>query len=372
WDNAREASFAKELKDSGINKAFFLWDANHTPYPEIGYDNKLKELGYAAGNYELFTDLKWRDTAYYQTDENGPLRFALTTYPGLFWDLAIRKKDGKTVFNQFGHTSNPVAIRPEMIKRIDRELKEYPHESYFLDVYQANGLFECYSEKHPLTRQQFAEAVMANYKMVNEKYHQYMGGEWGADFLGSNSVYVHGMMTLQRTWWGTEINQKGSIYSVGDWKNNSRPSQMVGTRVAPDKYLKYSINEYTRVPLYDLVYHDAIVTTWRWEDANHHAPAIWWKKDLFNILYGNAPLWNLDRETWNNFKNTFIKSYNNICPWLQTIAYDEMVSHRFITTDHKVQETIFSSGKKAVVNFGDEDFLYEGKTILAKGFQTFN
>lgn len=320
WDNARDASFAKELKDSGINKGFFLWNANHTPYPEIGYDKKLKELGYGAGNYELFTDLKWRDTAYYKTDENGPLRFALTTYPGLFWDLAIRKKDGKTVFNQFGHTTNPIAIRPQMVKRIDRELKEYQHESYFLDVYQANGLFECYSEKNPLTRQQFAEAVLANYKMVSEKYHQYMGGEWGADYLGSNSVYVQGMMTLQRTWWGTEINKKGTIYWIGDWKNNARPSQMLGTRVPPDKYLKYSINEYTRVPLYDLVYHDAVVTTWRWEDANHHAPSIWWKKDLFNILYGNAPLWSLDRETWNNFKNTFIKSYNNICPWLQTVA----------------------------------------------------
>lgn len=49
-----------------------------------------------------------------------------------------------------------------------------------------------------------------------------------------------------------------------------------------------------------------------------------------------------------------------------------MVSHRFVTANHKVQETIFSSGKKAVVNFGGEDAVYEGKTIPAKGFKTFN
>ena len=371
WDNAREASFAKELKDSGIHKLLFLWDANHTPYPASGFDDSLKKLGFATGAYELFTDLKPRDTAYKPQDTTGPLRFALTSYPGLFDQLAIKKKDGKTVYNQFGHTSNPVAIRPEMVKRIDRELKEYAHETYFLDVYQANGLFECYSENNPLTREQFAKAVIENHKMVTEKYGQYLGGEWGADFLGSHTVYNHGMMTLQRTWFGSDVVKKGTIYWNGDWKNNPRPSQMLGTRVAPDSYLQYSINEYTRVPLYDLVYHDAIVSSWRWEDGNHHTPEIWWKKDLFNILYGNAPLWNMDRDRWEAYKNTFIESYKNVAPWLQEIGYDELVSHRFVTADHKVQESVFSSGKKVVVNFGDSDYMFQGKKIKRKDFMTF-
>ena len=367
WDNAREVGFARELKEAGIEKAMFLWDANHTPYPALGYNDSLKKLGYATGTYELFTDLKPRDTVYKSQDTTGPLRFALTSYPGLFNQLSIKKKDGKTVYNQFGHTSNPVAIRPEMIKRIDRELKEYAHETYFLDVYQANGLFEDYSATNPLTREQFAKAVIANHKMVTDKYGQYLGGEWGADYLGSHTVYNHGMMTLQRTWFGSDVVKKGTIYWNGDWKSNPKPSQMLGTRVAPDTYLKYSINEYTRVPLYDLVYHDAIVSSWRWEDGNHHTPEIWWKKDLFNILYGNAPLWNLDRERWEAYKNTFVESYKKVAPWLQQIGYDELVSHRFVTADHTVQESVFSSGKKVVVNFGDKPYTFAGKIIKPKG-----
>jgi len=73
WDKARNVEFAKELKSSGVEKALFLWDANHTPYPEIGYDNKLKELDYATGGYELFTDLKTRDTAFYDYGFTGPI-----------------------------------------------------------------------------------------------------------------------------------------------------------------------------------------------------------------------------------------------------------------------------------------------------------
>jgi hypothetical protein len=113
-----------------------------------------------------------------------------------------------------------------------------------------------------------------------------------------------------------------------------------------------------------------VVTSWRWEDGNHHTPEIWWKKDLFNMLYGSAPLWNLDRERWEEYKNTFIESYKNVCPWLQQIGYDEMVSHRFVTPDHKVQESLFSSGNKIVVNFGDEPFIFEGQKIMPRNYLT--
>jgi len=370
WDKAREIEFAKELKSSGIEKALILWDANHTPYPEIGYDKKLKELGFATGGYELFTDLKQKDTAYYEIDANGPMRFAHTVYPGKYNELAARKSDGTTYFNQFGTTSCPEAVRPEIFRKVENKLKEYPHETFFLDVYAANGLFECYSNEHRLTREQFTQEVIKNHQILEDKYNQYLGGEWGAEYINAHVAYVHGMMTLQRTWWGSGIEKKGTIYYTGDWRSNPRPTQMIGTRVANDKYLKYSINEYTRVPLYELVYHDAVVTSWRWEDANHHTPEIWWKKDLFNMLYGSAPLWNLDRERWQEYKYTFIDSYKKVCPWLQQIATDELVSHRFVTEDHNVQESIFSSGKKIIVNFGDSDYLYEGNDIKGKGFLT--
>ena len=370
WDKARKVDFSEELKSSGIDKALFLWDANHTPYPEPGFDNQLKELGYATGGYELFTDLKTKDTAYYEVDANSPMRFAHTVYPGKFNQLAARKSDGKTYFNQFGHTTCPEAVRPEIYRKVEAKLKEFQHETYFLDVYQANGVFECYSKEHPLTREQFCKAVIENHKIMEDKYNQYIGGEWGAEYVNAHVAYVHGMMTLQRTWWGSGIEKKGTIYYTGDWQSNPRPTQMIGTRVANDKYLKYSINEYTRIPLYELVYHDAVVSSWRWEDGNHHTPEIWWKKDLFNILYGSAPLWNLDRERWKEYKNTFIESYKNVCPWLEQIASDELVSHRFVSDDHKVQESVFSSGKKVVVNFSDDDVEIDGQTVKRKGFIT--
>ena len=192
WDDARELSFAKELKSSGINKALVLWDANHTLYPEKCYDTRLKELGYAPGGYELFTDLKIRDTVPGTRDETGPVRLARTAYPGMFKQLAARTKDGRTYFNRFGHTACPVAIRQEMIKRIDRELKEFPHETYFLDVYQANGLFECYSPEHPLTRQQFAKFVERHQRARHPDHAGHAPARPGGNRFHSDDVAGYG------------------------------------------------------------------------------------------------------------------------------------------------------------------------------------
>ena len=95
------------------------------------------------------------------------------------------------------------------------------------------------------------------------------------------------------------------------------------------------------------------------------------KKDLFNALYGNAPMWVLDRDRWESFKNTFIQSYKTIAPWLQQVGYDELVSHRFISADRTVQESVFSSGKKVVVNFSDKDYYYNGQSIKSRRFITY-
>lgn len=369
YDDARQVSFAKELKQSGINKAFIMWVPNQIPYPEKDYDTRLKELGYLSGVYELLRDARARDSVPPSpTDKPREAYLDRFSYPGLFKQITLVQKDGKLHYSGFGYDICPKAILPLISSlRVDKELAIYPHETYFIDGWLASGLFECYAKDHPLTRTQYKQYVIDVNNMFINKYNMIIGGEWGADYGVPTTVYAHGMMTLHRTWFGSDAYKRGTIYYIGSW-SSQHPTIVLSTSTATDKYLKYSLNEYTRVPLYELVYHDAIVTTWRHEDTNHKMPEIWWKKDLFNILYGTAPLWIPDQELWRKYKNTFIESYNNICPWLQKIGYDEMVSHRFVTSDRKVQESLFSSGKRAIANFGDSDYSFEGKIIKAKGF----
>ncbi len=211
WDDARHVDFAREMKVSGIEKAFILWNPNHLPYPEYGYD------------------------------------------------------------------TNPKSVLPLIPRlRTGREMKIYPHEPFFLDGYLASGIFEDYGARNPLTRTQYKEAVIEMNKFFEDKYNQIVGVEWGADYGIPTSAYAHGMMTLHHMLYRSPNREKkGTVYYMGDWRNPSRPSIMVGEHVADDYYLKWAINEKIRVPLYQLVYHDNIVTTWRWDDNSHNMPEIW-------------------------------------------------------------------------------------------------
>jgi hypothetical protein len=365
WDTARDVGFINDLKLEGVDNALILWDANHRPYPSADYEEKARSMGYGTGGYELFSDTHPERDHIIPRDDLYLLR---TSYPGMAEKIASRKKDGTFYSNIFGTYVCPEAVRPEMLKRTAREMDVYRHETYFIDVYQANGLYECHSEDHRLTRSQYADAIMQNYRLLAGRYGVYLGAEFGSDFANAHIAYAHGMMTLQRTWFKSEIGDKATIYYNGDWENNERPSIMLDTRTAPGAYHKYSINEYTRVPLYELVYHDAVVTSWRWEDCNHHTPELWWKKDLFNILYGTAPLWSLDMTVWKRYLNSFKKSYQAVTPWLSQICRDELTDHRFLTEDRKVQRSEFSSGRRVTVNFGDTEYCGGGKVIGGRSF----
>ena len=363
WDDGRENAVLQEMKDAGIERLFVFWDANHKPYPASGYDDFIRSLGYVAGGYELFTDLHVRDKEKYDFDFNGPLRHKHCVYPGLFETLAARKKDGSTYSNQFGTYACPSMMQPQIKKKLDRVMAEYPHDAIFLDVYQANGLYECWSDVHPLDRRGYARNIIKNYEYVRDQYNTVMGGEWGAEFAIPYSIFNQGMMTLQRPWWESEMMDPESEFFYGDWHNNERPSIQVTSCKAGPTYWKYCINEALRVPLFELVYHDAVISTWRWEDGNPRYPELWWKKDLFNMLYGTVPFWSIDRALWEGSRDHYVESNVTMTPWLVSVAYDELVDHRFITRDGKIQMSKFSSGKAIVVNFSEESYKFENESI---------
>jgi Glycosyl hydrolases related to GH101 family, GH129 len=45
-----------------------------------------------------------------------------------------------------------------------------------------------------------------------------------------------------------------------------------------------------RLLLWELVYHDCVVTQWYWGDYNNKLPAVWDRRDLYNALYGTPPM----------------------------------------------------------------------------------
>jgi hypothetical protein len=97
------------------------------------------------------------------------------------------------------------------------------------------------------------------------------------------------------------------------------------------------------------------------------------KRDLFNILYGTAPMFMFNRQVWEQYKDRFARSYKDICPVIRAVGYAEMTDHRFLTPGRDVQQTIFTcrdvtqrivasrrDGVTITVNFGDKSYQLPG------------
>jgi len=113
---------------------------------------------------------------------------------------------------------------------------------------------------------------------------------------------------------------------------------------------------------------------WYWGDSSNVIPEVWDRRDLFNILYGNMPLWAIPNATyWEKYKTRFIECYNNVCPVFEKVGYNAMLAHNFVTSDCNVQETIFSGDIRIVVNFGDKEYKLSDVNCIvpAKGFVVF-
>jgi len=237
-------------------------------------------------------------------------------------------------------------------QRVPAELKTHPYRCRFIDTTTASPWRECYHPKHPMTRSDSRHWKMELLRYMSEETKMVTGSETGHDAAVPYVHYFEGMLSL-------------GPYRVPDAGRNMRK---IWDEV-PEQVAKFQLGHKYRLPLWELVYHDCVVAQWYWGDYNNKLPMLWQKRDLFNILYGTAPMFMFDRNLWEQNKERFAQSYKNICDITRAVGYTEMTDHRFLTPDRDVQQTMFSNGVRVTVNFGEKPYhLPDGKEIQPMNF----
>jgi hypothetical protein len=232
-------------------------------------------------------------------------------------------------------------------QRVPAELKTHPYRCRFIDTTTASPWRECYHPDHPMTRSDSRHWKMELLRYMSEEAGLVTGSETGHDAAVPYVHYFEGMLSL-------------GPYRVPDAGRNMRK---IWDEV-PEQVAKFQVGHKYRLPLWELVYHDCVVAQWYWGDYNNKLTALWQKRDLFNILYGTAPMFMFDSRLWEQNKDRFAQSYKNICDVTRAVGYADMTDHRFLTPDRNVQQTTFANGVTVTVNFGEKPFrLPDGKEI---------
>ncbi|NOY82954.1 MAG: hypothetical protein GXP31_18305 [Kiritimatiellaeota bacterium] len=242
---------------------------------------------------------------------------------------------------------------------------------FFLDTTTTGGsILECYHPKHPLVRRDGAAYLRRALEELCDRG-LVVGSERGKWWAASAVHVFEGIETLSE-YGGAYYGKGGAGHWVGPYLEN-KP----GFR---ERCLGYDFNPARRLPLFQLVYHDSVYCTRRWNQDPGRDPSLWDRHDLMNILYGTAPLVFMHPKAgnviggagWEKVKERYLRTYRTVCGWHEKIGFDEMVDHRFLSKDRLIQETRFASGWTVVVDFSDRAWRDpRGFTVPRHGYRTF-
>ena len=340
---AATLDFARQAKTAGVDKMLIHGRPN-TPAELRG----VNALGYLTSEYDNYADI--------MQAENGWLDFNHANLPGdaVLMANGERMKAWLTWDKKQFMKRCPALWAAAGERTANRVLGEWPFLGRFVDVTTAEPLYECYDPKHPLTRTQKRDCgpVLLN---VFRRRGLVTGGEHGVWWCVPTVDYIEGMQSGSYTSWPAGYLRRPKTKD----EEFTSPS---GTKLGKwANYAKWGIGHEWRAPLWELVFHDCIVSTWYWGDSSDFlleaAPEVTPKKDAFNILYGTIPLlWANNEGSWVRDRRLFMNTYRNTCKLHEMLATAELLSHEFVTADHGVQRTRFSDGTVCLVNFGEKPY----------------
>jgi hypothetical protein len=349
WDQKPE-ELAKEMQTAGIER--ILWSRGGSAESI----RKLNEMNVLTSRYDIYQDMM------------DPAKFPELRYVHGDWTTAAWPKD--IIIKSDGDWQKGWGIEgknggwfycgvicdrqalPYARERIPADLANRPFLCRFIDTTTAAPWHECYHTNHPMTRTESREWKMKLLEYVSKDMKLVTGCETGHDAAVPFLHYFEGMLSL-------------GPYRVPDaGRNMQRIVEDVPERVA-----KFQLGQAYRLPLWELVYHDCVVAQWYWGDYNNKLPALWDKRDLFNVLYGTPPMFMFDRKLWQAQRERFVQSYRNTCPHVRAVGYEEMIDHLILTGDRNLQQTVFANGTVITVNFGNADYrLPSGQVVKALGY----
>lgn len=347
WEKDAPA-IARELQAAGIRR--ILW-SNGRPPDQLKALNELP--GVLTSRYDIYQDTMdpanfprlrwvhgdWTSDAW----ANGDIMLDANGQWIRGWQ--VEAKDGGMIpCGVLCDRQAPAYAR----KRIPAELKTHPYRCRFIDTTTASPWRECYDPRHPCTRSESRQFKMELLRLVGEECGLVCGSETGHDAAVPFVHYFEGMLSL-------------GPYRVPD---SGRAMQKLWDEV-PERVAKFQTGHVYRLPLWELVYHDCVVAQWYWGDYNNKLPGLWDRRDLWNALYGTPPMFMFNRKLWEANRERFVRSYQAIEPVARATGYSEMLSHKWLTPDHAVQETRFANGVAVTTNFGDKPFKLADGTELA-------
>lgn len=285
----------------------------------------------------------------------------------VYKECAITLENGllKSGFQQSGHYTTPDCVRPWLEQRITALKEKAGFNSWFLDAYATGMIFDSYNTDNTVSQKQNAEGNIKSMRWVAEVLNIPLGSEDGNAVTSRGLFFAHGMQTPVIGWGDKEMAQPKSPYYVGRWYPNDEPSVFFKSAQLKESLRSIYFDPAHRLPLYQTVFHDSVITTQHWLFDNLKLKNVSLENQLTQLLYNVPPLFNLSQGTLKQRLPHLRHQDEFFKPLHQRLFTQALTDFKWQSEDHLVQETRFSDGTRLLANFSDQQRQVENNQLPA-------
>jgi hypothetical protein len=345
-----------ELAAAGFDRLLLVVDGWRDLFGHPEAVSRAKELGFLIAPYDSYNSIHSPDALPDDTWETAQFdRQLYETGAIVRWDG--KKRPG---FLRKGYLLSPLVTQPYVQERVSRLMKAFHCNAWFIDCDAFGQVYEDYSPLHPASEEEDMRARLRRMAWIRDTYGLVIGSEGGSAYAASTIHFAQGMMTPVIGFGDPALKDSRSPYFMGGWGQPFRQALL------KPRYYRPHFDPRFRLPLYQAVFHDSVVTT-----DHPGAPLLKFRdqivtRALLSGLYNVPPLYLLDRDEFARRKR-WMKAYNEFFSPLQREAgLLPLTEFAWLTSDRLVQRTEFGRKLELVANFRRTPFRYRGFLLPAQ------
>lgn len=347
WGDGHSVDFLEALDAAGIERLVMTYDSWSADGDPSAFLTAADAGGWLAGPYETFANVQPTDTADATT----------SIWDGLYPAGCVRQADGA---RQAGFGGRGCELSSEALRRQDGPPSAASRYAghvalgarhVFLDVDAFGTFFEDHDPDHPMSRARDRQNRIDRMRAAILDHGLVLGSEHVGGWAHGVTHYSHGgnSANLAAIWPVLRDRER-----MGGYWPEERPRRYFQPAELTEAEVEALFSPADRLPLFEAAFHDAVISTDRWEFGQAKFPALAPRRFALALLYGTPTLWHLDRRELDRVADRLLAAEAAFRRVHGTQAPAALTGFEWLSEDRLVQRTTFADGLTVTANFAVE------------------
>lgn len=269
-----------------------------------------------------------------------------------------------------GFYANTLCVTDSLKGRVTALKAAAGYNSWFSDVSATGMVFDDYRTGHEMTQGQHAAANNAIQRWWSETTQVPLGSEVGNAVTSQGIAFAQGTETPVIGWGDPDLaTDQSSPYYTGNWFPPEQPGKFFAPAKTKPKYRTLHFAPGAVVPLYQAVFHGAIITSHHWTYDNLKLSDVAQDRELTQLLHNVAPTYHLSAGSLSERIPIIQRQYGVFRKLHEALALQALTGFAYLSDDKLIQRTTFADGSQVTVNYDEKARDVDGVTLTAKSLR---